>query len=41
LLEPIIDTHERINVMDADEIRIITAFGAKEVLEVYKENLLK
>jgi hypothetical protein len=41
LLEPIIDTHERINVMDGDETRIITAFGAEEVLEVYKENLLK
>jgi hypothetical protein len=30
-----------INVMDADETRIITAFGVEEVLEVYKENLLK
>ena len=27
--------------MDADETRIITVFGAEEVFEVYKENLLK
>jgi len=27
--------------MDADETRIITVFGAEEVPEVYKENLLK